>query len=43
MSIIARGGFSYFITFTNDHFRNGYLYLIKFMNKIFEKFKEFKL
>ncbi|KAL0416299.1 UNVERIFIED_CONTAM: Retrovirus-related Pol polyprotein from transposon RE2 [Sesamum latifolium] len=29
LSIPARGGFSYFITFTDDHSRYGYVYLIR--------------
>ena len=29
MSIHARGGFSYFITFTDDHIRYGHVYLMK--------------
>ncbi|KAL2470909.1 Copia protein (Gag-int-pol protein) [Abeliophyllum distichum] len=42
MSTDARGGFSYFITFTDDHSRYGFIYLMKFKHKAFEKFKEFK-
>ena len=41
ISHIARGGFSYFITFTNDHSKYGYLYLMKHKSESFEKFKEF--
>ena len=37
----ARGGYSYFITFIDDLFRYGYVYLIKYKSKAFEKFKEF--
>ena len=40
MSTHARGGFIYFITFTDDYSRYGYLYLIKYKSKAFEKFKE---
>ena len=29
MSIQARGGYEYFITFTDDYFRFGYVYLMK--------------
>lgn len=43
ISIIARGGLSYFITFTNDHSRYDYVNLMKFKNETFEKFKKFKL
>ncbi|KAI5324165.1 hypothetical protein L3X38_033238 [Prunus dulcis] len=42
LSIASRGGFSYFITFTDDYSRLGYVYLIKYKSKAFEKFKEFK-
>ncbi|XP_017970356.1 PREDICTED: uncharacterized protein LOC108660625 [Theobroma cacao] len=38
----ARGGYSYFITFIDDHSRFGYVYLIKYKFETFEKFKEFK-
>ncbi|BBH02289.1 transposable element gene [Prunus dulcis] len=34
--------FSYFVTFTNDYSRLGYVYLIKYKSEAFEKFKEFK-
>ena len=42
LSICARGGYSYFITFTDDHSRYGYIYLIRQKSESFEKFKEFK-
>ena len=42
MSTISRGGFSYFITFTDDYSRFGYVYLMKNKSEAFEKFKEFK-
>ena len=42
MSTHAKGGFIYFITFSNDHSRYGYLYLIRYKFGAFEKFKEFK-
>ena len=38
----ARGGFSYFVTFTDDFSRYGYGYLMKYKSEAFEKFKEFK-
>ena len=41
MSIQARGGYDYFITFTNDYSRFGYVYLMKRKFEAFEKFKEF--
>ena len=42
MSSIARGGFQYFITFTDDLSRYGYVYLMKHKSETFEKFKEFQ-
>lgn len=39
---MARGGFQYFITFTDDHSRYEYMYLMKYKFESFEKFKEFK-
>ncbi|KAM2724743.1 hypothetical protein EV1_027531 [Malus domestica] len=42
MSTTSRGGFSYYITFTDDHSRFGYVYLMKYKSESFEKFKEFK-
>jgi hypothetical protein len=41
MSSVARGGFQYFITFTNDFSRYGYIYLMRHKSESFEKFKEF--
>ena len=38
----AGGCFNYFITFTDDFSRYGYVYLMKHKSKSFEKFKEFK-
>ncbi|KAJ9535780.1 hypothetical protein OSB04_un001068 [Centaurea solstitialis] len=37
----ARGGYRYFITFTDDFSRYGYVYLIRHKSEPFEKFKEF--
>ncbi|WJX96077.1 hypothetical protein P8452_77325 [Trifolium repens] len=42
LNIPARGGFTYFITFTDDFSRYGYVYLMKHKSESFEKFKEFK-
>ena len=42
MSIEARGGCRYFLTFTDYLRRYGYIYLIKHMSETFEKFKEFQ-
>lgn len=41
LNSIARGGFSYFITFTDDHSRLGYVHLMKQKSKSLEKFKKF--
>ena len=42
MSQYARHGFRYFIKFTDDISRFGYVYLMKHKSESFEKFKEFK-
>src|SRR3954462_8218336 len=42
MSTAARGGYEYFITFTDDLSRYGYIYLMKHKSEAFEKFKEFQ-
>ena len=36
----ARGGYSYFITFTDNLSRFGYIYLMKHKSEAFDKFKE---
>ncbi|KAK8984890.1 hypothetical protein V6N11_064436 [Hibiscus sabdariffa] len=41
-ALAARGGFQYFITFTDDFSRYGYIYLMHHKSKALEKFKEFK-
>ena len=41
MNISARGGYYYFITFTDDLLRYGYVYLMKHKSKSFEMFKQF--
>ena len=41
MNISARGGYYYFIIFTDDLSRYGYVYLMKHKLKIFEMFKQF--
>ncbi|KAL0405828.1 UNVERIFIED_CONTAM: hypothetical protein Slati_3896700 [Sesamum latifolium] len=43
LSIPTRGGFSYFITITDDHSRYGYVYLMKYKFEAFERFKEYRL
>ena len=42
MNVEARGGFCYFLTFTDDLSRYGYIYLMKHKSETFEKFKEFQ-
>ena len=42
MSVEARSGCCYFMTFTDDLSRYGYIYLMKDKSKTFEKFKEFQ-
>ena len=42
MSIEARGGYRYFLIFTDDLSRYEYIYLMKHKSEIFEKFKEFQ-
>ena len=42
MSVEARGGYIYFLTFTDDWSRYGYIYLMKHKSETFEKFKEFQ-
>nr|GEY96326.1 hypothetical protein [Tanacetum cinerariifolium] len=39
---VSRQGASYFITFTDDYSRYGYVYLIKHKHDVFETFKVFK-
>ena len=41
MCVEARGGYRYFLTFTDDLSRYGYIYLMKHKSAIFEKFNEF--
>jgi hypothetical protein len=41
MSTTTRGGFQYFISFTDDFSRYGYVYLVKHKSESLEKFKEF--
>ncbi|KAK8600793.1 hypothetical protein V6N12_050641 [Hibiscus sabdariffa] len=42
MNTQARGGFQYFITFTDDFSRNGYIYLMRRKSESLERFNEFK-
>ena len=42
MSVQARGDNYYFITFTDDFSRFGWVYLMRYKSEAFEKFTEFK-
>ncbi|KAK8670085.1 hypothetical protein V6N13_104846 [Hibiscus sabdariffa] len=42
MNTQARGGYQYFITFTDDFSRYGYIYLMCHKSEALERFKEFK-
>ena len=42
MSVEARGGYRYFLTFIDDLRRYEYIYLMKHKSETFEKFKEFQ-
>jgi len=42
LTITARGNYDYFITFTDDLSRYGYVYLMKHKSEAFKKFKEFQ-
>ncbi|KAJ9544958.1 LOW QUALITY PROTEIN: hypothetical protein OSB04_024665 [Centaurea solstitialis] len=41
-SHVARGGYRYFVTFTDDFSRYGYVYLMRHKSETFEKFKEYQ-
>jgi hypothetical protein len=41
MSSVVRVDFQYFITFTDDFSRHGYIYLMRQKSESFEKFREF--
>ena len=42
MPVQAKSGSFYFITFTDDFSRFGWVYLMRYKSEAFEKFKEFK-
>ena len=42
MNTNARGGFRYFITFTDDLSRYGYVYLMRYKSDSFEMFKRYR-
>jgi hypothetical protein len=41
MSVATRNCYRYFVSFTDDLSRYGYIYLMKHKSETFEKFKEF--
>ena len=41
LSVQARGGYEYFVTFIDDYSRYGYVYLMYKKSETFGKFKEF--
>ena len=43
MSVQVRGGYEYFITFTDDCSVYGYVYLMRHKSEAFEKFREYKV
>ena len=42
INIQARGGYEYFVTFTDDYSRYGHVYLMLKKSETFERFKDFK-
>ena len=42
MNVEACGRYRYFLTFTDNFSRYGYIYLMKHKSETFEKFKEFQ-
>ena len=42
MITLARGGYSYFIIFTDNLSRYGYMYLMKYKSEVFDKFKKYQ-
>src|SRR5947199_541188 len=42
LSVTTQGGHSYFITFTDDFSRYGYVYLLRHKSEAFGKFREFQ-
>ena len=39
MNVKARGGYEYYVTFSDDYSRYGYVYLMQRKSETFEKFK----
>ena len=42
MRVQARGGYEYFVTFTDDYLRYDFVYLMRQKSKNFDKFREYK-
>ena len=42
MHVQARGGYEYFVTFTDDYSRYGFVYLMRQKSETFDKFREYK-
>ena len=42
MSVQAKGGYEYFVTFTDDYLRYVYVYLMRQKSETFDKFREYK-
>ena len=43
MRVQARGGYEYFVTFTDDYSRYGFVYLMRQKSETFDKFREYKV
>ncbi|KAL2226645.1 UNVERIFIED_CONTAM: hypothetical protein Sindi_2023200 [Sesamum indicum] len=43
LNTLAKGGYSYFITITDDHSRYDYFYLMRYKSEAFGRFKESRL
>ncbi|KAL0457783.1 UNVERIFIED_CONTAM: Retrovirus-related Pol polyprotein from transposon TNT 1-94 [Sesamum latifolium] len=43
LNTLTRGGYSYFITFTDDRSRYGYVYLMRYKYEALGRFKEYRL
>ena len=42
MRVQARGGYEYFVTFTYDYSRYGFVYLMHQKSETFDKFREYE-
>ena len=42
INVQSRGGYEYFITFTDDYSRYDYVYLMRHKSETLEKFKEYR-